>query len=338
MENNTDISFHNATTTTTTDIILAILYGTAAVFGIFGNCLLIDIVRKNRSMHTATNFLLVNLAAADILTLLWCPKMFNFRLKKVHPRGLLGDIVCKFFTGNAIADTLAVCVSLQTLALIAVERYNALVKPMDSCFVISKRKMRYAIAIIWLISTFASLPDFILTRFDERYMECKSVWSLEMTQTKGIYVICFVVFLVFLPLLVITYCYFQIIRGLYFTRTICATQHANDKSKKKLAVLTISVAALFYVSYLPMAVFMLYLAGMKHLDSEQQHDDTVHIILLHVFEFLATANSSFNPVVYAFQSSNYKDELKRMFRSKSTRQPRVNMSMEQRPTNATTNV
>lgn len=44
--------------------------------GIIGNLLLLNIVFRNRALHTPTNYILVNMIAADTLTLIACPVMF----------------------------------------------------------------------------------------------------------------------------------------------------------------------------------------------------------------------------------------------------------------------
>ena len=58
---------------TSKDIAFATLYSFIVFFGIVGNGIVIAIVRKTPSMHTTTNYLLVNLAVADLLSLIFCP-------------------------------------------------------------------------------------------------------------------------------------------------------------------------------------------------------------------------------------------------------------------------
>lgn len=44
--------------------------------GFIGNVLVIRIVHKKRTMHTKTNYLLVNLALSDIITIFMAPLFF----------------------------------------------------------------------------------------------------------------------------------------------------------------------------------------------------------------------------------------------------------------------
>ena len=114
---------------TTHDVVFATLYSSIVFFGVTANGIIITIVKKTRTMHTTTNYLLMNLAIADFLTLLFCPGFYDFALHKFQlGSGTLDDIFCKFIAGNAI-----VCVSFDasvlTLCAIAMERYLGIVKP-----------------------------------------------------------------------------------------------------------------------------------------------------------------------------------------------------------------
>ncbi|KAL9988559.1 hypothetical protein ACROYT_G003017 [Oculina patagonica] len=128
--NNTslDLSQTEESSLTAQDIVFAVLYSAIVVPGVVGNGVIITIVRKTPSMHTATNYLLMNLAVADLLTLLLCPGLYDFALTKVRLQGLTGDLVCKLFAGNAVVP-ITINVAVVTVCTIAVERYLALVKP-----------------------------------------------------------------------------------------------------------------------------------------------------------------------------------------------------------------
>lgn len=63
------------------------------LFGLIGNSILLNIILKNRALHTPTNFLLANMISADILTLLFCPSMYI--CSDYFQNFLLGPIGCK---------------------------------------------------------------------------------------------------------------------------------------------------------------------------------------------------------------------------------------------------
>ncbi|KAH9491883.1 Neuropeptide FF receptor 2, partial [Bulinus truncatus] len=53
-------------------VILSVLYGIVFILALVGNISVVAVVAKDRSLHTATNFFLVNMAIADMLIAIFC--------------------------------------------------------------------------------------------------------------------------------------------------------------------------------------------------------------------------------------------------------------------------
>ena len=53
-------------------VIYAIAYSIVFLSALFGNILVVTVVYRNATMHTVTNYFIVNLAVADILVALFC--------------------------------------------------------------------------------------------------------------------------------------------------------------------------------------------------------------------------------------------------------------------------
>ena len=88
------------------------------------------------------NYLLVNLAVADILYAVFITPDAFFWLTSTHPDGMTGiTVLCKFLTGRNIA-WIGAASSFVTLATIAVERYYAVVHPLGDKGKITKRKLK----------------------------------------------------------------------------------------------------------------------------------------------------------------------------------------------------
>lgn len=295
------------------DIVFAILYSFVVVVGLIGNGLVITVVRKTRTMHTTTNILLVNLAVSDVLTLLWCPRTYSFAFYPIHPSGKFGDYICRVFTGNAIISV-AIASSVLTLTILAVERYKALMKPMNAGLRLSFERVKYVIVVIWIAAILITLPDFAQNRYSARYGRCVCPFSLETASLLRIHVVCTVIILGFVPFIILAYCYFQIIRGLFFKNTVCSqapSGQGDRQTKQRLAKLLIGVTAAFYVCYMPYGAFILYIAleDRRKLVSDQG----MLSVLLRVFELLVTSSSCLNPLLYAFRSSNYREGFRKMF-------------------------
>lgn len=61
--------------------------------GIIGNVLLLNIIIRNRALHTPTNYILANMISADTMTICICPAMFM--CSDFFQNFILGPIGCK---------------------------------------------------------------------------------------------------------------------------------------------------------------------------------------------------------------------------------------------------
>ena len=294
------------------DVVMLACLFPFAILGIVGNSLIIAVVKTTPSMHTTTNYLLVNLAVADAITLLFSPMMFAYGLFSFHPSGTPGDYICKFFTGNAVVDV-TITASVFTLTTIAIERYHAVVKPMRSGRRLTEDNVGRAIALIWGSSVLVSLPAFVMFSYDESEEECSGPWSLSMSERSKIYVIVNIIVVVFLPFLTIFWCYVQLIKELYFNNAISGvvTENEDDrKAKKRLIKMSVIVTVVFFLCYFPYVFFMLSVISSSEEVIEEHYN--VYYVLSGVVALLEIINSCMNPLLYACHSVNYRNGFKRL--------------------------
>lgn len=146
------------------------------VIGLLGNGLLLNIISRNRALRTPTNFLLANMAAADLATLIFCP--ITFICKDLFQNYVLGAIGCKlegFIQGTIdqfdsknsrfflysffyLFKFLAAFLITAVLSLCAVsyDRLTAIVLPMESR--VTMRGAKIVIWISWLTGFLLSTP------------------------------------------------------------------------------------------------------------------------------------------------------------------------------------
>lgn len=298
----------------TQDIVFSVLYSLIVLLGVVGNGLVIIIVRKTPSMHTTTNYLLMNLAVADLLTLLFCPGLYDYALSRVHLEGFWGDLICKLFAGNAIVP-ITINVAVLTVCTIAVERYLALLKPFRSNLRITEGKVKYVIGVLWFLALLSCIPDIQANTYDitsPKY-PCKRPWSLDEYFLHKPFIIFTCVSFGIVSSVILLFCYFEIIRGLYFTKTICAESttvtETDRQAKKQLARLLVWLTIIFAVCSLPFAAYFTFLI---FADSEFVRDNYNALYILHrISRFFLFSNSFCNPLLYAFQSSNFREGFKR---------------------------
>ena len=88
------------------------------------------------------NYLLVNLAVADIMYAMFiAPKVFFKLTFTHHPDGMTGTIFCKFLTDGNVAWVGAAS-SIVTLTTIAFERYYVVMYPHSNKGKLTKRKLK----------------------------------------------------------------------------------------------------------------------------------------------------------------------------------------------------
>lgn len=282
---------------TKADVVLAPLYGLVVLLGIACNSLIITVVKTKRCMQSTTNCLLANLAVADLLTLVWCVPAIIMSFVP-HPHGKVGDYFCKFVTMQHIPGV-SMIVSGLTLSLVAVERYKALVKPLDTRLLLNTHNVRYAIGFSWGFAVVFVTPLFVLEEYDEELEYCVIHWPGRV----GFIYWTLLALIVSLALVTMTFCYFSIIRGMYFSNTICSSANQSISAKedarfkKRIVQMLLTVTGLFLVCFLP---FVLGSAAMMS-----------HISIFNkVATFLVYCNCTFNPFVYAFASSSYRQAFK----------------------------
>lgn len=265
---------------------LMISYMILSLVGVVGNSLVITLVRRNRNLRSTTNILLAFVAVADLISLI-CFVPFAFFLVFPLPGGVLGSVFCWVFArGNVSSVTIAV--SITTLALLAIERFHALVKPLNNRLRIARENIIYWVFGISIYAVALIIPLFIFTVFDKRKKTCFHDFG---RNGRRIYFSVFG-FGVALALAVICFCYCQIIKGFYFgCQKICVSEELQRKRKVVRLLLIVTLA--FIVCFTPRAIYFLFYHSNKGL---------LHKTSL----FLLHCNSAMNPVILGFQSERYR--------------------------------
>lgn len=286
----------------TADAFLITAYIIVILVGICGNSLVIEVVRRKRSMHSTMNFLLVNLAISDLLTLVWClpGTMLSYT---DQPNGHVGNFLCKFITTHTIAG-IGMIVSGLTLTLISVERYKALVTPMETRFRLNRENVVYAILGIWLFATAYVCPLFIFETYSEEHRGCVTRWPTSSAKANAYWIVLAVI--VTSAFVMMFLCYFSIIRGLYFTNTICSSNAnagaENDVTlKRKIVKMLLIVTIVFVLCFFPYAI-----ATATNIAQSSA--------FYKISYFLVYCSSSLNPITYALGSTNYRTAFKEVLK------------------------
>lgn len=274
------------------------------IIAIVGNSLVVIAVRKKRSLRTTTNILLANVAVADLITTFFIP-LLSLQRSTSLPNGIWADLLCKFVMDYHVPVTSS-SASILTLAVLSIERYHAVVKPMRSGARLREDTVKYAIIAVWVIAILITSPLYIFGYYDHI---CKHGYPGNV-DFYGSSVIPFTVLVVLLPLAVTFFCYFQVVKELYFKKSVApqnnALAEADNQSKRKLIKVALSVTAANTAFLLPLGI-----VGILKFFDKVTHD--VFTMCVAIF-FLENA---INPFLYSFQSTNFRQAFKEILKWKA---------------------
>jgi len=109
-------------TSSSLDVVRSVKLGILVPANLVGNILVVMVVMlSKKSLKTPMNYLLVNLAFADIMVAVFMVTDQLFFHVVLHPEGVAGDYLCKILTGKILTWVGSVA-SVCTLLSIAFER------------------------------------------------------------------------------------------------------------------------------------------------------------------------------------------------------------------------
>ncbi|XP_012343768.1 octopamine receptor beta-3R-like isoform X1 [Apis florea] len=127
------------------------------VTALIGNALVIASVRRHRKLRVPTNRYVVSLAAADFLVAV-CAMSFNASVE-LTGRWMFGRIMCDVWCSLDVYFSTA---SILHLCCISVDRYYAIVRPLEYPAIMKRLTVTCMLASAWLLPAFISfIPIFM---------------------------------------------------------------------------------------------------------------------------------------------------------------------------------
>ena len=286
------------------------------VVSLAGNIFIGIIVYKTKTMRKPINLLIVNMAMSDLLfPIVVIPqKLTHLYVDSWLISGPLGQALCKLIPFLQDAST---AVSIQSLVLIAVDRFGAVVFPLRSPLISSKLCSFFILA-TWIVGLAIYSPWLFSFKVVEypRGLLCAQKWHEVFGEHLylGNFILAIAVVMAFTPLVFIAILY-TIICVKLKKKTIPGEQSANTRKqrvKRERNVLKMSIAIVvgFAVCWLPLIIYVLirvfFVLEMQSCTSFWYFRD--------VALFMAYANCAINPCICFIFSANYSQALKNLLR------------------------
>ncbi|KPM07827.1 Neuropeptide Y receptor type 2-like protein, partial [Sarcoptes scabiei] len=287
--------------------ILIVLYTVAALLSLTLNIITIIVwVYGERSQSTEIWQLLVNLSLADIGLAIFC-------IPFTYTNTMLQQWIFPHFLCPIVnfAQLCFVFVSVWTLTTISIDRYFAIVHPLNKM----RFQKRFILILIWLSGILFASTQLLVSGTmpymisNHQLYECVEIWS-EKIQGQ-IYTITVFVMTFLIPVLIISLTYSTIWYHMMNHVTPgnpdqARDSHQMDVKNKIFKMLTILVG-LFIVCWLPIHSFnlILYFApNIMNIETETMYN--VYYSSFFASHYLSMVHSLINPVVYCFVSENFR--------------------------------
>ena len=289
--------------------LLYVAYSILILASVFGNSVIIHIIRTDNSMKTTTNYLILNQACADLLITIaeMMDAIHYSSMNKLWFGGLFGLITCNLCL---LILFFPVIFSIWILTMIAIERFYAVARPLRSSPV--SKHLKKIIFLLLVYCPVTSLPFIEKENFQiikESYY-CNLAENLEDLTILKFLTVCLNVPL---PLGIILIMYTVVCLKLWSRKVPGdgSNQNAQQaeavKTARKVTLMMIAVVVLFMVCWFP-----LFAVGiLQFLLSNFRVNGSFLLFLI----WLTVAYSALNPYVYLMFSQNFRSGFKRVLKN-----------------------
>ena len=283
---------------TATTVFVCPLYLFTIIIGSLGNGMIIYSYVKDKTIHRTFNFLITNLAIADlIMSLLFTPLLFIYR---VHAKSELISVtpMCEI---SLFLSMLSISMMYFLFPLLVYHRKDVLLRPQQPK--LNLAQARLVVYMFWLLSAFAGVVLILMARREfssDDDSTPKLYRCLLINQSLDRYAEAFLLYsasLYGLSILVTAVLYYIIFWKLG-THLEGVNGSAQERHCTKLCFWVAVVYTAFWTPFL-----LVQLGGVFGKYSE------VHFNLHGCSSAIGVIGSAVNPLLYAFMNPYYKDKL-----------------------------
>jgi len=207
-------------------------------------------------MRSTTNLLIINLAVADLLFIVFCVPFTAWDY--AFPHWIFGDIWCR-----VVQYLIVVCAfaSIYTLVLMSLDRFLAVVHPIASISIRTERNAYRAILLTWVTILVLCIPALIAhgeTTYQPmegvNYSQCRFD---DAAYNKTVYHVCFFLSSYVIPIALILILYVLMLKRLWFGAVPGGHMSTESvRSKKRVTRMVVVVVVIFAVCWCPIQIIL----------------------------------------------------------------------------------
>ncbi|RUS81779.1 hypothetical protein EGW08_010471, partial [Elysia chlorotica] len=285
-----------------------------SIFGAIGNLLVMYIFGTTKSLRTPSNMFVVNLSMSDFIFSI----IQGFPLMTIScftRKWIFGKVACELY---GLIGGVFGFMSINTLAVIAFDRYNVIARPIKASRSLGYRRAFIMLTAVWTWSTCWTLPPLfgIGAYIPEGFQTSCTFDYLTRDRFTRIHILCMYIFGFSTPLCIILFCYFHIYRAVaahekemgQMAKKLNAEIRQGQSAKKaeiKTARIAMTIILTFLCSWVPYAtVALIAQFGPQELVTPYVSELPV------VF---AKASAMHNPLIYALSHPKFREALDKRF-------------------------
>ena len=292
-----------------------IAYCLILVFSLVGNSFIALTVYKTQTLRKPINYFIVNMAMSDMLFPIFpFPRMLSqLYTDSWLISGPLGQTLCKLVPFVVNTSSL---VSVQSLVLIAVDRFGAVVFPLRSPLIGSKL-CPFCILATWIVAMAVNLPYLLAYKLVENQVgqqqclvQLNAVFG-DLSSWANYFLPVYVVFF-YIPIALLIILYSTIVIKLKLRKTPGEQSVNADEQRAKrnrnVLKMAIAIVLVFILCWVPYTVaFMLNSYARVRLSCEVELYSQIAV-------FMGFSNCAINPFICFIFSGNYRQGLKRLLK------------------------
>ena len=283
---------------TATVVVETAIFSLVMVLSLFGNLLVCYAVYRNPRLRCPSNYYIISLAFSDIFQALCTMPQSPVMLATGN--WPFGTSACYFLTFCMFS---LAKISVYTMVLMALNRYYKIVKPAKYQTTFKKRFIIVTASLVWVVAILYTFFEIFVLGYDPK-PDPRFALCIAQMHPFGVPVYCV---LMYLPLVIIIFCYWKIYRVVKMHNANVSWQSSNVEDVKISKTLFVTVIG-FVGLWMP--ANCIFLATLLETPLPRK--------LMLFATFLVFSSSCVNPFIYGFMNRSFKNEFMKCLMLKRT--------------------